>query len=111
MGVLCLVLVLLCWVAAIFVGVLFGLCFVIDCFSHFCGVFVWPFTCFVMKHLASVLSSFVIILLMKRELFALLELCSCSRVDACVLCFFLVLPWVRLLSVIVTFLNDTVKPV
>ena len=46
--------------------------------------------------LAGALSSFAIISLRKRELVALLLLCSCSHVAVSVLCLFFVVPWVGL---------------
>ena len=51
----------------------------------------------------SFLVSFAIISLAKRELVALLLLCSECHVAVIVLCFFLVVPWVGLLYVLVAF--------
>ena len=49
----------------------------------------------------SVLSSFAIILLRKREMVARIWLSSCCHLTACVLCLFLLVPWVNLWSVFV----------
>ena len=54
-----------------------------------------------------VLSSFEINSLRKRELVALLELCSCCGVAVSVLCLFLTVPWNDLWSVIVAFPGHT----
>ena len=54
----------------------------------------WSFVfgiCFVMQFEVSFFS-FAIILLRKRELVALLWLCSCCHFGVCVLCLFLVVP-------------------
>ena len=49
----------------------------------------------------SVLSSFAIMRPRKRELVALLELCSCCLVTVSVLCLFFAVPWVGLQCVTV----------
>ena len=56
------------------------------------------------KAVLTVLSNFTINLRRKRELVALLDLCSGCRVAITHWCFFLVVPWVDLWSVIVAFL-------
>ena len=66
-------------------------------------LFVWVFLlglCIVINYLLSVLSSFAVILLRKRELVVLYLLSSCCHVAVCVLCLFLVIPWVGLQRVI-----------
>ena len=50
---------------------------------------VWSLLCGVV----SAIPSFAIILLRKRELVALLYLCSCCRVVVCIVSLFLVVPW------------------
>ena len=76
------------------------LLFLIDCLllpSSFVGLCVWPLFCCVVL---SVLSSFAIISLRKRELVALPSLCSCYHVAAGFLCHFLTVPCVGLKCVI-----------
>ena len=57
--------------------------------------------------LLSTLSSFVIVSLRKRELAALFKLCFCCHVAVSVLCFFTMVLWVGLWSVIVAFPGRT----
>ena len=63
--------------------------------SYLCNVFL------------CVLSSVAIILLMKREFVALLQLFSCCHVAGSVLCLFLVVPLVGLQCVIVAYPGHT----
>ena len=65
-----------------------------------CGSVFGPLFC---NAVLRVLSSLAIISLRKRELAALLKLCSCYQVVVSVLCFFTTVEWAGLQCVIVTF--------